>query len=246
VPRLSTEPIELNELERKELEHLLKRASTPQQIALRVKIVILADKQESHRKIAQELGITKKMSRLWRQRWRELTARQVPMVERLLDIPRPGSPGRFMMEQITQWVSRSVACEPPEKDNRPLSHWTVRELAAEMIQQVMDCLNTLQSEAYTRLVAKLGSDSLDLGEKGKSGILKSMLSRAEFFSAPYHRLVIHFTPKHCSWLNQIEIWFSILMRKLLRRGNFISNNDLKERIIDFIDYFNLMMAKPFK
>jgi putative transposase len=133
VPRLSTEPIELNELERKELEHLLKRPSTPQQIALRVKIVLRADKQESHGEIARELGITKKMSRLWRQRWRELTARQLPVLERLLDIPRPGSPGRFSMEQITQLYA--LACEPPEKYNRPLSHWSARELALEMIQQ---------------------------------------------------------------------------------------------------------------
>ena len=102
MPRLSTEPIELNEVERKQLEHLLKRPSTPQQIALRVKIVLGADKQESHGEIARELGITKKMSRLWRGRWRELTARKVPVIERLLDRPRPGSPGRFSMEQITQ------------------------------------------------------------------------------------------------------------------------------------------------
>ena len=133
MPRLSAEPIELNELERKELEHLLKRPSTPQQIALRVKIVLRADKQESHGEIAKELGISKKMSRLWRGRWRELTARQVPVVERLLDTPRPGSPGKFTMEQITQLYA--LACDPPAKYNRPLSHWSARELADEMIQQ---------------------------------------------------------------------------------------------------------------
>ena len=110
---------------------------------------------------------------------------------------------------------------------------------------VMDCLNTHQSEALVCLVAKLETDSLDLGCKGKSGILKSMSSRSEFLADPNHRLVIHFTPKHCSWLNQIEIWFSILMRKLLRRGNFISKSDLKQRILDFVEYFNRTMAKPF-
>jgi putative transposase len=67
--------------------------------------VLRADKKESHGKIAQELGISKKMSRLWRQRWRELAAKQVPTIERLLDIPLPGTPGRFTMEQITQLSS---------------------------------------------------------------------------------------------------------------------------------------------
>lgn len=148
MPRLSAEPIELNELERKELEQLLKRPSTPQQIALRVKIVLRADKQQSHGEIAKELGITKKMSRLWRGRWRELTAKQVPVVERLLDIPRPGNPGRFTMEQITQLYA--LACEPPEKYNRPLSHWSARELALEMIQQ--EIVETISERHVGRLL----------------------------------------------------------------------------------------------
>ena len=61
-----------------------------------------------------------------------------------------------------------------------------------------------------------------------------------------HRISFYFTPKHASWLNQIEIWFSILARKLLRRGSFTSQQDLKERIELFIAYFNRTMAKPFK
>lgn len=150
-----------------------------------------------------------------------------------------------------------------EKDfEAHVSHLLEQFPQASKYHLVMDCLNTHQSEALVRLVAKLESDSLDLGEKGKSGILKSMPSRAEFLADPNHRLVIclgllhgretrpqrlrHFTPKHCSWLNQIEIWFSILVRKLLRRGNFISKDDLKQRILDFVKYFNLTMAKPFK
>ena len=96
---------------------------------------------------------------------------------------------------------------------------------------VMDCLNTHQPEALVRLVARLEPEGLDLGIKGKVGILQSMLSRTQFSTDPTHRLVVHFTPKHCSWLNQIELWFGILVRKLLRRADFTSTEKLKQRIL---------------
>ncbi len=135
-------------------------------------------------------------------------------------------------EDFANHIEQTIATNPTSK-------WII----------IADQLNTHQSESLVKLVINLCDLDIDaqtLGVKGKSGILESMASRKTFLEDEKHRIRFVYTPKHASWLNQVEIWFSILVRKVLKRGSFTSTEDLAQRILDFIDYFNKTMAKPFK
>jgi len=132
-------------------------------------------------------------------------------------------------EDFVSHIEGTIACDP----------------AAEWIF-IVDHLNTHQSESLVCLVAHQCGIDVELGVKGKSGILASMPDRAAFLQDPTHRIRFVYTPKHTSWLNQVEIWFGILVRRLLKRGSFTSVTELRQRIFAFIEYFNKTMAKPFK
>jgi len=396
---------ELTAQQKEVLEHMARRQSSPQCLTKRVKIILVCTEEINNERVAQRLDLDRSTVRLWRERWfgavpslltvedKGATNKELArMIEEVLvDAPRSGTPGIFTPEQIVQTVA--LACEEPHNSERPISHWTPRELADELIKRnivdyisprsvgrildeadlkphlsrywlnaepgnmdefnadmktvcdlypqarqlyeegkhmvstdektgiqalerkyptkqmepgkverrefeynrhgtqclmanfevatgeviapsvgftrteqdfaahiaqtiatdpeaewtfITDQLNTHKSESLVRLVAQQCGIKEDLGIKEKSGILQSMETRATFLQDTTHRIRFAYTPKHASWLNQIEIWFSILVRKLLKRSSFTSVYDLRNRILDFIDYFNVTMAKPFK
>lgn len=111
---------------------------------------------------------------------------------------------------------------------------------------IVDQLNTHKSESLVRFVAEACGVTEALGVKGKEGILHTMQTRMNFLSNPAHRIRFVYTPKHASWLNQIECWFSLISRHLLKRLCVTSKDRLRDLILRYIDYYNRVMAKPFK
>lgn len=148
---------------------------------------------------------------------------------------------------LGQMIAPTIRATRTEEDFAWHIHHTIQTDAEAGWIIVVDNLNVHCSETLVRYVARLeGIDESTLGKKGRSGILKSVATRQAFLSDRRHRIRFVFLPKHTSWLNQIEIVFGIVGRRVMRRGTFSSVTAMKERLLDFIDYFNRTFAKPFR
>jgi transposase len=395
----------ITERQQEILRSFSRSVTAPSRLRQRAAIIILAFDGLLNQDIAQRIGLTRRQVGRWRRRWANAWDRLIDIecceshadlrraIEAVLsDEPRPGAPAKFTPEQVTQILA--VACEPPEKSGRPITHWTASELTDEVIRRgivasispsqvsrylreaalqphksrywlnttetdparfeeqvktvcdtylaapqrerteqthtvcvdemtglqaleriapskamiagkcqliefeyerhgtlclignfvvttgellsptigptrteadfaghieqtvatdpegswvfVADNLNIHCSEGLVKLVAGACEVSKDLGKKGVRGVLKSVSSRQAFLSEPSHRIRFVYLPKHSSWLNQIEVVFGVIMRKVIRRGSFTSVADLRTKLLDFIAYFNRVFAKPFR
>ena len=389
-----------------ELLPTLSRAVTAaSRLRRRATILLLAFDGRRHEEIAQRVGLTHRQVGRWRRRWATAWDQLIDIecwasradLRRAIDAvlgdePRPGAPAHFTPEPVTQLLA--VACEPPEKSGRPITHGTAEELTDEVIRRdivasiapsqvsrylreaalqphqsrywlnptetdparfeapvkavcdtyraapeqerthqthtvcvdamtglpalepiarsramiagkcpliefeytrngtlclignfvvttgellrptigptrteadfashieqtvaidpegswvfVVDNLNIHCSESLVKLVAKACEVTEELGKKGTRGVLKSVASRQAFLSESSHRIRFVYLPKHSSWLNQIEVIFGVIMRKVIRRGSFTSVKDLRSKLWKFIEYFNHVFAKPFQ
>jgi hypothetical protein len=163
---------------------------------------------------------------------------------------RHGTSGLIASRNVVTGEIEAPMIQPTRTEDDFLAH--IKAVIALFAEDwhifISDNLNTHMSESLVKMVAKMeGIDESSLGVKDKSGILKSMETRAKFLEDRSHRVSFVYTPKHTSWVNQVECWFSIITRRLLnKRASFTSVEDLEEKIRNFIDYYNKYQKKPFR
>ena len=143
-------------------------------------------------------------------------------------------------------IAESIGNTRKEKDFVKHINKVIDQGLGEEYIIIVDQLNIHKSESLCKLIAENCGVKEDLGIKGKTGVLKNMKTRMKFLSDESHKIRFVYTPKHASWLNQIEAWFSILVRSVLERLSVNSVNELKEKMISFIGYYNQVMARPFR
>jgi putative transposase len=133
MPRLAPKPVQLDTDEREQLQRLVKGHNTAQQLALRAQLILLAEAGKNHHEIARTLQISHQTARFWRQRWLAGQSNGMAVIERLQDEERSGAPATFEPEQVLRLFK--LACDAPEDYGRPISQWTNRELADELMKQ---------------------------------------------------------------------------------------------------------------
>ncbi|MCX6000880.1 MAG: helix-turn-helix domain-containing protein [Chloroflexi bacterium] len=128
--------VELSEAERLALEQFIRRHLAPQRLVLRCRIVLAAGTGLNNSQIARQLDLDIETAAIWRQRWLNFQAiplAELSIEERLADLPRPGAPAKFTAEQVCRIVA--MACEDPGDSGRPISQWSQREIADEVVKR---------------------------------------------------------------------------------------------------------------
>lgn len=155
MPTPKAQPIVLEPHCLLEMENLVRRHSTPQQISIRAQIILMAHQGSSNLKIRRELGVSEEMPRTWRARWKlfeDIPLKDKSVAQRLADAPRPGAPATISPEAYCQIMA--LACKPPEEFGRPISQWTSRELAEQAIQNCI--VETISSRQVGRFLKRSG------------------------------------------------------------------------------------------
>jgi transposase len=243
----------LTQRQRWVLEDIVRRPSSSQRDVRRAAIILAAATGVSNQEIARQLHRDRDTVAYWRNRWHEFgdawqALEQNPTVcfqdfrdlaaEVLGDALRPGAPLKFSAEQVCRIIA--VACEKPaEESERPVSHWSRRELAEEVIKR------GIVAQISPRSVGR-SLNQAELQPHRSEYWLHPRREDAEEFGREVQQVCDVYLPKHTSWLNQVECWFGILVRRLLKRGSFRSVEERKARILAFVEYFNQTMAKPMR
>ncbi len=205
-------------------------------LAQRSKIILLAFGGLNNEQIEAQIGLGHDRVGAWRRRW-----------QREYENKRHGTIGLFGNFHVATgqiWCPLLLETRTKEDTLENLGNAIGQDPMASF-RLVMDNLTTHASESIVRYVAASIGFEGELGKKGVRGILQSVKTRVAFLTDPTHRIQFIFTPRHCSWVNQIEMWFSTLQRKVTAAISYTSVDHLTERIESFIEYYNAAYAKVY-